>query len=763
MKYRFSCLFLTLAALTATASAQNFRHMGVEFEARREVRLAADARPEVAVVEFYHHGLINKDGTNVAVIESRGGKPVPARVLQLGPGDFSRIAFEPAENRAEYELFYGGSALKPDELPEWTRTSGLLLETRAFRHCNLNQWESVKEAFEAAEPIGAGYVEGVMHGSNPFAPGKGPFLSRYSGMLHIDKGGETHFWTASRDASFLVIDGKVVVAAPGRHGPLRQAQPGASGKADLSPGAHRFEYYHAAAGPEAMMAAAWLRGPLGDKPRPTAIDPAAFRVSSVASVEAGPPMLAGRRPIPDFRFQVVGDCPLPDEPDPLIGVAFENRTPESLTLKAKIRWDFGDGQSSEEPSPAHVYLTPGLYTVTLSITRGLRTLEMTNRIEVARPFYLDRTGKDPRTKQHKIDDYLPVLDRYDPAALSVPHVKRLVFAYLWKAETIVSANGNPPKQDDSEDESEDVETAQNAQTRFQRALAERRAAALPFIERAVQVGRAPFEGKDTAKPRHPKDLHALAVEVGTLARERLGDARAAYDVLRRATMLLAEDRPAAVDCATRAADIAVNDLLTFTDAKALFDSTEKRNGALDAGEIEPRLLRVLGDYHASLGKSEEARAAYRRAAESRKNSRRQIETAAWSGAYGRSTDQFLRSGQWDRAMSVLQAWQDEFPAEKLDGYWHSRFIRYWIGREKYDQAVAQAEQLLAVNPTSAYADEAVWLAARSEYLRGKKDRAEATLHSLIEDYPGSPLVPDARAALEMLQRGEWDSPESELY
>lgn len=754
----FSGLLFVSCLTSAPAPAQNFRHAGVEFEARREVSLQGGSNPSVAVCEFYHHGLIQGDGANFAVIESRGGKPVPARVLQLGPGDFCRIAFQPEENRTEYELFYGGPAPQPEAIPKWTSTAGLLLETRAFRHCNLNQFEAVKEAFEGAEPIGSGYVEGVSHSSNPFAPGKGAFLSRYSGTLHIDQAGEAHFWTASQDASFLLIDGKVVVAAPGRHQPLRQARPDASGKVDLAAGTHSFEYYHAAAGPEAMMVAAWQRGALGDKPKPTAIEGAVFRTQSVATVEAGPPLLVGRRPIPDFGFRVVGDCPLPEQPEPLVGVTFENRTPPALALKAKILWSFGDGQTSEEAAPAHVYLKPGLYTVTLSITRGSRTLETTNRIEVARPDHLDRHRKEAQTKQHKIDDYLPVLDQYDPAALPIAHLSQLVAAYLWKAETVASPDDAPKEANDTgNEEEEDVEAAE---ARLMQAMAERRAAAIPFVRKGVDVAKSAFVAGDRTKAEDPKALYALAVETAVLSRERLGDSKTAYEVLRGAASLLVDDPSAAADCAVRAADIAINDLLAHDDAKALLDAVPRADASSETDSTGTRLRRVWGDYYAAQGKTDEARKAYQEAAGFGKEPRQQTEAVAWSGAYGRSTEQYLQTGQWDRAMRELQAWQDEFPLEKLDGYWHSKFIRYWIGREKYDQAVAQVEQLLAVNPSSAYADQVLWLGAQSEYRRGRKDRAEATLHSLIKDYPGSPLVPEAEAAIESLRQGEWDVPKT---
>ena len=99
----------------------------------------------------------------------------------------------------------------------------------------------------------------------------------------------------------------------------------------------------------------------------------------------------------------------------------------------------------------------------------------------------------------------------------------------------------------------------------------------------------------------------------------------------------------------------------------------------------------------------------------------------------------------------MQAWQRQFPAEKLDGYWTLLFARYWAGRGKYVQAIAQAEQLQAVNPDSPYIDQLLYLAADCEMRLGRKDRAIATLHSLLKDYPGSPLAPKVRKQVEMLE------------
>ena len=82
------------------------------------------------------------------------------------------------------------------------------------------------------------------------------------------------------------------------------------------------------------------------------------------------------------------------------------------------------------------------------------------------------------------------------------------------------------------------------------------------------------------------------------------------------------------------------------------------------------------------------------------------------------------------------------------------YARYWAGRGKYAQAIAQSEQLQAVNPDSPYIDQVLLVAADSEMRRGRKDRALATLHALLKDYPGSPLVPLVKKNIEVLEGEE---------
>lgn len=714
------------AALLACghAEAQSFRQAGTVFAAMRPVTIPQGRSYSIVVTEFLHHGQIADDRRNVIVSARRRG-PVPTRVLQLGPGDFCRLAFQPVPGQSGYEVFYGGGP-PTEELPPWTCRDGLMLETRKYKQCNLNSLESVRQAFDSSTPIGADYVEGVRHARNPFSLAMEPFLSRYSGYLRIGSAGTYGFMTSSQDCSFLLIDGNPVVSAPGRHGRTSRAVPGSRKDVQLASGAHRFEYYHAAAGPRAVMVAAWEVSPTDEKPQPAAIPGESFHTTAVGRLPAGPVTLESGRPMPDFTISLAGDVPLPGNDVPLIGVLFRDSSPANLTISAKPHWDFGDGQTADKLNVDHVYLRPGVYTVKLSIKRGSRTIEVANRVNVDRPAV---TRKDlPRLeKEHTLDNYLSILDDYNPPALDAASLRQLVLAYLAKADALQAEahrpNGPAPP-------------------------ADMLAAVLENVVKAVEAGKAAFVAGSAA--RDDADLHGLAGLVGPLARDRLGDSSAAFAIWQGAAEKIEAGRLKA-ECQVEAADVAINDLLRADAGRKLLQEAARQLGDAKTGPAVRTFHSVRGDYYASIGRGEPARAAYRRAEAVPGSRRTYIERTAWRGAHGRSSEEFIRRRQYERAAAEIRTWQREFPTEKIDGYLTLTYARYWSGRGLYDRAIAQAEQLQAVNADSPYVDQILFLASECQMRLGKADRALAVLEGLVNDYPGSPLVPEVKKIIARLQ------------
>ena len=233
----------------------------------------------------------------------------------------------------------------------------------------------------------------------------------------------------------------------------------------------------------------------------------------------------------------------------------------------------------------------------------------------------------------------------------------------------------------------------------------------------------------------------------------MGDSRTALEIWRGAARRIDAAEPKA-ECEIAAADVAVNDLLRAADAKPLLEAATKRLGKDHSGALAAELQRVWGDFYAATGDGRSARNAYLEAQRLLVSSRRLNVETAQRGAHARSTEEFLRSKQYVRAAEEIESWLREFPVARLDGYPTLLLARYWFGRGRYAQAIAQAEQLHTVSPDSPYIDRLLFLAADCEMRLGRKDRALATLYSLVNDYPGSPLAPRVKKSIEILEGGK---------
>ncbi len=110
--------------------AQSFHRGGTEFNAMRVVELGTGKSFNAVVTEFYHHGEIAPDGRNVIVAAK--DQLVPCRLLQLGPGDFCRLAFQTIKGQLEYDILYGGEP-PAEPPPPWTCQDGLALGNPAFQ------------------------------------------------------------------------------------------------------------------------------------------------------------------------------------------------------------------------------------------------------------------------------------------------------------------------------------------------------------------------------------------------------------------------------------------------------------------------------------------------------------------------------------------------------------------------------------------------------------------------------------------------------
>jgi len=677
-----------LPAQQAEEPAQETAESGSGLIYQRKVQLPqGPALPAIVMTEFFTNGELSATGADLVVHDSRRNL-VPWRILQLGPGDFCRLAFQTVPKQHLYKIYYGGKA-EPEKPPAWTNRAGLLLETRHWTNCNFNSLDSIRETFKTAEPFGSAFVPAVFHRFNPFWPNPEPFLSQYQGTLRIARPGVYHFFTSSQDCSFLLVDGKLVVSAPGRHGPVHDSR--IKGEVNLSAGPHEFRYLHAAAGADACMVAAWQPPGSG---KPEAIPPEAFGSEAIGQYPA-----IGVKHLHEYSVDIAGEVPLAGSDLPLVRVQFRSISTRGSTARPKLHWDFGDGQTSTLTDPLHIYLLPGLYTVTMKVSGESDSLAIVNRVPIHRALVFADQNHPP----DQLAPYLTILDKYDPAKLDSPGLLQLVRAF---------------------DEG-------------------------GLFARAAKAGQAGI----LAERELMDSDSALAVVrlVGGLLRDRMDDAAAALSFWQEAVKLL---RPPVwkAECEIEAADLAINDLAHAEPAKALLDSAAKRLGKDAEPALTGRLNRVWGHWHARKGDRSSARAAYARAMAALGTRKSAVEQDAWRDAHSRSTEEFLRDKALDRAWAELRGWQEAYPIDKVEGYLTLLQARYWAARNKWPQAIALAGDLVAINPDSPYADRLVFLGAECEEKSGRGDRARAAYQSLLTDYPGSPLVGDARKKLAMLTR-----------
>jgi tetratricopeptide (TPR) repeat protein len=682
------CAGLLLAGLLGLAAAgtlpaQEFWGAGQTFTAVRRVTLPPGiAVPGVLVAEFLAHGELAADGSNLAVYDGTD-HVVPWRVLQAGPGDICRVAFQTHPHIRDYRIFYGG---KPTERAlRWTATAGLLLETRRWKNCELDQAASVRAAFETAAPDGADLVGEVFHRFNPFRPDPEPFLSRYQGVLHAPRSGTYSFFTSSQDCSFLCIDGRFVVAAPGQHGPVGDAR--LRGDIELSAGPHRFEYLHAAYGPDACMVAAWRPPGAANL---EVIPARAFGFDDVGHVIPGPPRHIRRGPLPDFAVLVLGDAAVSSSELPMVRVRFTEDPARPGAVKGRRHWDFGDGQTADEADPVHVYLHPGLYAIKMVVPGGP---EVTQRLRIHRAV----VPPEPKKGLDQAADYLPIINRYDPRKLPDMAILQLV--------------------------------------RFCEDVGQH--------DRAVKVGRSRLLADPP--PREEAVVRALAGLIGPRLRDAMEDPASAAAVWEAAARAAVSPH-ARAECELEAADIRLHDLQQRDEAGKLLRAAAGRLPVVADARLHGKEQRLWGDWYARGGDREAARTAYTKAAECcRREST--VEHEARRGAFGRSAEAFLRDGELDRAREELRRWQDESPADKIEGFLPLLWARYYVARGKLGHAIAAAHDLLAVNSEAPDADVLVLLAAECEEKLGHTDRARAGYQALLSDYPGSPLVAAARRKL----------------
>ncbi|MFP4057999.1 MAG: PKD domain-containing protein [Candidatus Brocadiia bacterium] len=677
---------------------------------------------ECCYVSFPTATFLQPEGRDLRV--AAGSERAPFRVVDIGFGGRVRLVVGlPAEAR-QFQVYYGNpKAKKPAE--EWVPRRGLWLETRPYEGGDCTSLAGIRKVWEGtAERYGRGPVGQIHQGHNPFGPSDN-YLSHYTGWLHLPEAQRVHFAVSADDIAYLLVDGRVV-ASKSRWGGMPRRKRFAGEPVALEAGLHAVEMYHAEReGKQAASAAWWKPGMRrGEKYRHYKVIPAAayapLRYGRLADYR-----VRGQAVGADFAYANEGDVPLNDQ-HLLVRFAFRDRSrPADRALRCQPRWEFGDGTSSTARDPDHVYLRPGDYTVTLSLTRGSRTYAVSQKLR-AGPGW----GRAVRREWDRLAHYYPIVRDYQFEKMATEDLVVLV-----RVLEVLEEEGDLEKLRGTEGDEEPQEPYE----------------IVPVCRELYQRG----EELDDETFVH------VCLLLGRHIRGIEGQAREAIRVFTRAE-LRTDDVHAKARLANEKGDVYYYFLDDLEAAEREY--TKTLTDYKSAADSQVRLAQIrVGDLYRTKGQAEKARRAYQAAAAMPIHERPTSVETARRGSFARSAEDYLRRELYDEARQVLNDWEWEFPTDKLEGYATYLRIRLAIAEDNMAEALKQARELIGrtkkddqgVSKDSEYADDILLLLAETHAQRGDLDEALRNVDRLLEDYPASALQEKARLqrVVYLLQQG----------
>lgn len=364
MKRIFTYILLSVLILPAFAAKPLFM---------RKITVDGDSKNKLTTkLQFYipascsGYSLINKDNKIHPVTEYEHH------------GSLIKIFFSARSNEKFHLAFYKDKIANPKQ----KQISGVLRRVRKFNGKNVRNLQMFKDLWEQGDIEGARFEKKIYSGWNPLGPKKNS-LHWYSAFINIPNAGKWTFFSASTDASFILIDGKLVVNSPYRKW-VRKGQEGKiRGSIKLSKGVHRLDYLHANNNSGYCYAIAAILPP-GAKKRKYHIIPETSYTKTLTAT-AGPLQTFSGSDISDFKWQLADMIEI--EKQQMFVVHFKTR------FEKFLQWSLG-GKKQEFN---YFYFREGEYPVSLKCDPG----EISQDISVNYQYMLKPIGSDKVKKYIK--------------------------------------------------------------------------------------------------------------------------------------------------------------------------------------------------------------------------------------------------------------------------------------------------------------------------------------------------------------------------
>ena len=652
--------------------------------------LSAAAEPTVAV-EFFP-GV--KIGSEPAVTNA-AGKVVSSKLLLNQEYGKLLMVFD-ATGGGTFTLHYGGAngfASRPAK--KYEPTPSLLMEVRTMNGGSLTGLAGMKRAIEDSKIQGMMFVPNIYHGFNLFGRNE-EFWTVYRGELTFAQDIDYRIFTASSDASFVVVDGQPLCSWPGLH----SAEGGVTGtygrQVKLTKGKHKIEYYHgylgkgthAKAAPQACMALGWQKESSKKTDPFIAVPPTAFVHTPSATV--APPVKNDAPATAHFVFSQDALL-IYDQPSGFTGnyqYVRYNFSNHSTGKVDSVLWDFGDGVTSAEPrAVSHVFVDDAPYRVKLTMKSG---------------------------------------DKSDTCEVDVPFITPMSNATINEDSTVKE---------------------------FCKAVR-----AYPFDKLPVKVLSRVFELVDVLE--RPLLLEPIAevlykkYPTGPLAVRAKRILAKSYSITdpKKALPLLqsfAESNdPSAIEFKVDLIELYLHKFRDFAKVKEVAESYVLANApdstmGMIAKVKQGDIFLLQGDLQKAEEKYRQAQAAAFKEIDSREIDVRQ-------GGHSETVGALITSGKLRAAREALIEWEAQFPVSKITGDFILVSSRYWEAIGDYRRALDDMECLIKINPLTPYLPQIEYRMGNAYRFTGEPEKAKALYLKVIKEYPKNDVCSDARTALSAL-------------
>jgi len=644
----------------------------------------------VAQVRVHIRADADHAGADIRVV-APDGRPVTFAIMHASAEGQYLIAFQAPQKQGFYGVYYDNP--HAEAVQQTPPGRGLLYETRPIpEKAVVNSWADAQAALaRAAASYGAAYWNRVFDAYNPFGR-QSDYIAVYRGYIRCPQPGQYRFATVSDQASFLLVDDKLVAEWAGPH-VIREGQRGEHGGAiELAQGMHGFLYVSSSFGVAARAEAAWMP-PGSDRFEviPHSAFPGLPEAEVFESEWYGQPICADFTSRPESYCEAPAAAGSADIQMTAVKFASKSTTGGNALIDSYL-WDFGDGQTAADPQPRHVFLAPGTYTVTLNITStaGDRT-GCTKKVKVG-PIYEDLDF--PRKKLEMFWEYVK---GYHPDKLPTP---------------LLLAEWQFAKEMEKSREAFD-------------------------IARALDARREQLE---------PARVYDVAMDLGRYYEdvERRPDKAEEY------FNLALQSAPQSDQQRRFNARFALCDHHFYYLGQAERAREEYRKLRSDFPQTDPARRRValirIGDTFAVEGKAEEALATYREAEGDPAYVPSQPR-AVMRGSMIQEVESALRGGDGDAALSRLEELLWYYPTMRIEGQPALLRVKANLLKGKFEEARKQADIFIRVS------HDANWLpavhvgAAEACFELGLTQDATQHYNAVLKDFPESPEVKDAEEGL----------------